>query len=108
MPKLWAACVTSPVARPGATGTRTATDGWWAGSAPKAARARAGSVAAAGKAREWRSKLLPRYRNPTKSEQDQTTAAGVVFRANEALIASVYLSGTTTRQVRRGLVARLE
>jgi len=44
-----------------------------------------------GKAREWRSKALPRYRRLTKTA--------------EALIASVYLSGTNTRRVKRALVA---
>jgi len=41
--------------------------------------------------REWRSKALPRYQRLTK-------------RA-EALIASVYLSGTNTRRVTRALFA---
>lgn len=44
-----------------------------------------------GKVREWRSKALPRYQRLTK-------------RA-EALIASVYLSGTNTRRVKRALFA---
>ena len=50
-----------------------------------------------GKAREWRSKVLPRYRHLTKSEQDQTIAWGAVFPTIEALMASVYLSATTRR-----------
>ncbi len=41
--------------------------------------------------REWRSKALPRYRRLTKKA--------------EALIASVYLSGTTTRRFKRALFA---
>jgi transposase-like protein len=44
-----------------------------------------------GKVREWHSKALPRYQRLTK-------------RA-EALIASVYLSGTNTRRVKRALFA---
>ena len=44
-----------------------------------------------GKVHEWRSKALPRYQRLTK--------------AAEALIASVYLSGTNTRQVKRALFA---
>ena len=44
-----------------------------------------------GKVREWRSKALPRYRRLTKTA--------------EALIASVYLSGTNTRRVKRALFA---
>ena len=44
-----------------------------------------------GRTREWRSKALPRYRRLT--------------RTAEALIASVYLSGTNTRRVRRALFA---
>lgn len=44
-----------------------------------------------GKAREWRSKALPRYQRLT--------------RRAEALIASVYLSGTNTRRVKRALFA---
>ena len=44
-----------------------------------------------GRAREWRSKALPRYRRLTKKA--------------EALIASVYLSGTNTRRVKRALFA---
>jgi len=47
-----------------------------------------------GKASEWRSKALPRYRRLTKKA--------------EALIASVYLSGTNTRRVTRALVALFE
>jgi transposase-like protein len=47
-----------------------------------------------GKVREWRSKALPRYRRFTKKA--------------EALIASVYLSGTNTRRVTRALVALFE
>jgi transposase-like protein len=47
-----------------------------------------------GKASEWRSKALPRYRRLTKKA--------------EALIASVYLSGTNTRRVKRALVALFE
>ncbi len=43
----------------------------------------------AGKAREWRSKALPRYQRLTKKA--------------EALIAAVYLSGTNTRRVKRAL-----
>lgn len=43
----------------------------------------------AGKASEWRSKALPRYRRLT--------------RKAEALIASVYLAGTNTRRVKRAL-----
>ncbi len=42
-----------------------------------------------GPAREWRSKALPRYQRLTKKA--------------EALIASVYLSGTNTRRVKRAL-----
>ena len=45
----------------------------------------------AGRVREWRSKALPRYQRPT--------------RTAEALIASVYLSGTNTRRVKRALFA---
>jgi len=44
-----------------------------------------------GKVREWRSKALPRYQRLTKQA--------------EALIASVYLSGTNTRRVKRALFA---
>jgi transposase-like protein len=44
-----------------------------------------------GKAREWRSKALPRYQRLTK--------------AAEALITAVYLSGTNTRRVKRALFA---
>ena len=44
-----------------------------------------------GKVREWRSKALPRYQRLTKTA--------------EALIASVYLSGTNTRRVKRALYA---
>jgi transposase-like protein len=44
-----------------------------------------------GQVREWRSKALPRYRRLTKKA--------------EALIASVYLSGTNTRRVKRALFA---
>ena len=44
-----------------------------------------------GKASEWRSKALPRYQRLTKTA--------------EALIASVYLSGTNTRRVKRALFA---
>ena len=44
-----------------------------------------------GKVREWRSKALPRYQRLTKTA--------------EALIASVYLSGTNTRRVKRALFA---
>ena len=44
-----------------------------------------------GKMREWRSKALPRYQRLTKTA--------------EALIASVYLSGTNTRRVKRALFA---
>ena len=44
-----------------------------------------------GRTREWRSKALPRYRRLTKTA--------------EALIASVCLSGTNTRRVRRALFA---
>ena len=44
-----------------------------------------------GKVREWRSKALPRYRRLTKTA--------------EALIASVYLSGTNARRVKRALFA---
>jgi transposase-like protein len=44
-----------------------------------------------GRTREWRSKALPRYRRLTKKA--------------EALIASVYLSGTNTRRVKRALFA---
>jgi transposase-like protein len=44
-----------------------------------------------GRTREWRSKALPRYRRLTKTA--------------EALIASVYLSGTNTRRVKRALFA---
>ena len=44
-----------------------------------------------GKVREWSSKALPRYRRLTKTA--------------EALIASVYLSGTNTRRVKRALHA---
>jgi transposase-like protein len=47
-----------------------------------------------GKVREWRSKALPRYRRLTKKA--------------EALIASVYLSGTNTRRVKRALSALFE
>jgi transposase-like protein len=61
-----------------------------------------------GKVREWRSKALPRYRRLTKSEADQKTAWGAVFPTNEALIASVYLSGTNTRRVKRALSALFE
>jgi len=43
----------------------------------------------AGKVSEWRSKALPRYQRLTKKA--------------EALIASVYLSGTNTRRVKRAL-----
>lgn len=42
-----------------------------------------------GKIREWRSKVLPRYKRLTKKA--------------EALIASVYLAGTNTRRVKRAL-----
>ena len=42
-----------------------------------------------GCAREWRSKALPRYRRLTKKA--------------EALIASIYLSATNTRRVKRAL-----
>jgi transposase-like protein len=45
----------------------------------------------AGKVSEWRSKALPRYQRLTKTA--------------EALIASVYLSGTNTRRVKRALFA---
>jgi putative transposase len=45
----------------------------------------------AGKVSEWRSKALPRYQRLT--------------RTAEALIASVYLSGTNTRRVKRALFA---
>ena len=45
----------------------------------------------AGKVSEWRSKALPRYQRLTKTA--------------EALIASVYLAGTNTRQVKRALFA---
>ena len=45
----------------------------------------------AGKVSEWRSKALPRYQRLT--------------RTAEALIASVYLSGTNTRRVKRALHA---
>ncbi|MBC7179960.1 MAG: IS256 family transposase [Roseovarius sp.] len=45
----------------------------------------------AGEVREWRSKALPRYQRLTKTA--------------EALIASVYLSGTNTRRVKRALFA---
>lgn len=45
----------------------------------------------AGKISEWRSKALPRYQRLTMTA--------------EALIASVYLSGTNTRRVKRALVA---
>ncbi|MBW6494559.1 MAG: IS256 family transposase [Burkholderiaceae bacterium] len=45
----------------------------------------------AGKVSEWRSKALPRYQRLT--------------RTAEALIASVYLSGTNTRRVKRALYA---
>jgi transposase-like protein len=45
----------------------------------------------AGKISEWRSKALPRYQRLTKKA--------------EALIASVYLSGTNTRRVKRALFA---
>jgi len=45
----------------------------------------------AGRVREWRSKALPRYQRLTKTA--------------EALIASVYLSGTNTRRVKRALFA---
>src|SRR6056297_3932863 len=45
----------------------------------------------AGKVGEWRSKALPRYQRLTKTA--------------EALIASVYLSGTNTRRVKRPLFA---
>ncbi|MET4102190.1 transposase-like protein [Roseovarius sp. MBR-78] len=45
----------------------------------------------AGRVREWRSKALPRYQRLT--------------RTAEALIASVYLSGTNTRRVKRALFA---
>ena len=61
-----------------------------------------------GTVREWRSQALPRYWRLTKSEAGQKTAWGAVFPTNEALIASVYLSGTNTRRVKRALVARLE
>ena len=44
-----------------------------------------------GKVSEWRSKALPRYQRLTKTA--------------EALIASVYLSGTNTRRVKRALFA---
>jgi len=44
-----------------------------------------------GKVREWRSKALPRYQRLT--------------RKAKALIASVYLSGTNTRRVKRALFA---
>lgn len=44
-----------------------------------------------GKVREWRSKALPRYQRLTKTA--------------EALIASVYLSGTNSRRVSRALFA---
>ena len=47
-----------------------------------------------GREREWRSKALPRYRRLT--------------RKAEALIASVYLSGTNTRRVKRALFALFE
>ena len=42
-----------------------------------------------GRASEWRSRALPRYQRLT--------------RKAEALIASVYLSGTNTRRVNRAL-----
>ena len=61
-----------------------------------------------GKAREGRAKALPRYRRLTKSEADQKTARGAVFPMNEALIASVCLSGANTRRVKRALVAGLK
>ena len=61
-----------------------------------------------GKLREWRSKALPRYQRLTKSEEEQKTAWGAVFPTNEALIASVYLSGTNTRPVKRALLALFE
>jgi len=50
---------------------------------------RARIKAADGKTSEWRSKALPRYQRLTKKA--------------EALIASVYLSGTNTRRVKRAL-----
>lgn len=43
-----------------------------------------------GKIKEWRSKVLPRYKRLTKKA--------------EALIAAVYLAGTNTRRVRRALM----
>ena len=43
-----------------------------------------------GRASEWRSRALPRYQRLT--------------RKAEALIASVYLSGTNTRRVKRALL----
>lgn len=52
---------------------------------------RARIVDEAGKVSEWRSKALPRYQRLTKTA--------------EALIASVYLSGTNTRRVKRALFA---
>ncbi len=48
----------------------------------------------AGKTTEWRSKALPRYQRLTKKA--------------EALIASVYLSGTNTRRVKRALYGLFE
>ena len=47
-----------------------------------------------GREQEWRSTALPRYRRLTKKA--------------EALIASVYLSGTNTRRVKRALFALFE
>ena len=55
---------------------------------------RARVVAEDGKATEWRSKALPRYQRLTKKA--------------EALIASVYLSGTNTRRVKRALYGLFE
>ena len=52
-------------------------------------RARARIVEEDGRASEWRSRALPRYQRLT--------------RKAEALIASVYLSGTNTRRVKRAL-----
>ncbi|MDT8856265.1 IS256 family transposase [Paracoccaceae bacterium Fryx2] len=47
-----------------------------------------------GKAKEWRSKALPRYQRLTKKA--------------EALIAAVYLAGTNTRRVKRALFGLFE
>src|SRR5512144_2013038 len=74
------------------TGTVIASDGSPAPSGRSRSRCRGrGSVVRAGRGREWRSKVLPRYARMT--------------RQVEALIAGTYLAGTNTRRVRRALAA---